>query len=115
MFKNPDNPISSNYDSGSEISKSIAAISGWITNSIAGNVGNDQTSNNCSGFTAFAGGYRYGSGLFNGFGSFSYWWSASEVYTTTAWYRSLSDHRNDVYRGSTSKQNGVSVRCVKDL
>jgi uncharacterized protein (TIGR02145 family) len=44
----------------SEITKSMAATSGWTTNSIEGNVGNDQMRNNKSGFSAFAGGYRYG-------------------------------------------------------
>ena len=100
--------------SGIDITKSMAATSDWTTNSIAGNVGNDQTSNNCSGFTAFAGGYRYGSGSFNGFGSYGYWWSATELYSTSAWYRNLGAHRNDVFRGSSSKQNGVSVRCLRD-
>ena len=99
---------------GSDISKSLAATSGWIKNSLEGNVGYDQESNNRTGFTALPGGYRYGSGLFNGIGSFGYWWSASEVYSTAAWYRSLSDHHNYVYRDSSNKQNGVSVRCIKD-
>jgi uncharacterized protein (TIGR02145 family) len=103
-----------NGGNGIEITKSMAATSGWIENSLTGNVGNDQTSNNKSGFTAYPGGYRYGSGLFNGFGSYGYWWSATELYQTSAWYRSLNDHRNDVYSGSSSKQNGVSIRCIKD-
>jgi uncharacterized protein (TIGR02145 family) len=55
---------------GNEITKSMAATSGWTKNSLIGNVGNNQTSNNRSGFTAFAGGYRYGNGSFNGFGSY---------------------------------------------
>jgi len=100
--------------SESDISKSMAATSGWMTNSILGNVGNDQRSNNSCGFTAFPGGYRYGSGLFNGSGSFSYWWTSTEAYPTTAWYRSLSDHCNDLYRDSSSKQNGISIRCLRN-
>jgi uncharacterized protein (TIGR02145 family) len=99
---------------GTDITKSLAATFGWTPNSISGNVGNDQTSNNRSGFTAFPGGYRYGSGLFNGFGSYGYWWSATEVYATTAWYHSLSDNRNEVYRDSSSKLNGISVRCLRN-
>jgi uncharacterized protein (TIGR02145 family) len=99
---------------GNEITKSLAATSGWTENSIPDNVGNDQSTNNTSGFTAFAGGYRYGNGTFNGFGSYGYWWSATEIYATTALYRSLSDHRNDVYRDSSSKKNGISIRCLLD-
>jgi uncharacterized protein (TIGR02145 family) len=97
-----------------EISKSMAATSGWTTNYIDGNVGNDQMSNDKSGFSAFGGGYRYGNGAFNGFGSFGYWWSATEVYATTALYRNLSYYHNDVYRDSSSKQNGISIRCIKN-
>jgi len=70
--------------SGTNVAKSMAATSGWTTNSLASNTGNDQMSNNSSGFTAFAVGYRYGSGSFNGFGSQGYWWSATELYSTTA-------------------------------
>jgi len=97
-----------------EITKSMAATSGWTTNSIEGNVGNDQMRNNKSGFSAFAGGYRYGNGSFNGFGSYVHWWTAIEVYAPIAWYLSLSDNRNDVYRDSSSKQNGISVRCLQN-
>jgi uncharacterized protein (TIGR02145 family) len=97
-----------------EISKSMAATSGWTTNYIEGNVGNDQMSNNKSGFSAFAGGYRYGNGSFNGFGSFGYWWSATEVYLATALYRNLCYYGNDVYGDSSSKQNGISIRCIKN-
>ena len=103
-----------NGGSGMEITKSMAATSGWIANSLKGNVGNDQLSNNSSGFSAFAGGYRYGIGSFNELGSYSYWWSSTEVNSTTAWYRNLSEQRNDAYRDNTNKQNGISVRCLKD-
>ncbi len=97
-----------------ETAKSLAATSGWDTDKALSNIGNDQISNNKSGFTAFAGGYRYGSGLFNGFGKFGYWWSATKVSATSAWYRDLSFYSNDMYRGSTSKLNGVSIRCLRD-
>jgi uncharacterized protein (TIGR02145 family) len=92
----------------------MASTSGWTTNSIEDNAGNDQISDNSSGFAAFAAGYRYGNGLFNGLGSFSYWWTATPAYSTNAWYRSISDQSNDVYRDNSSKQNGISVRCLKD-
>jgi uncharacterized protein (TIGR02145 family) len=100
--------------SGAEIAKSMAATSGWTTNSIPGSAGNDLKSNNNSGFTGHPGGYRYGSGSFNDFESHGYWWLATELYPTSAWYWSLNDLHNDVYRGSSSKQNGVSVRCLRD-
>jgi uncharacterized protein (TIGR02145 family) len=101
-------------DGKNEISKSMASTSGWTTNIIEGNAGNDEMTNNSSGFSAFPGGYRYGIGSFNGLGSYSYWWSSTEVNSTTAWYRNLSEQRNDAYRDNTNKQNGISVRCLKD-
>jgi uncharacterized protein (TIGR02145 family) len=98
-----------------EIAKSMAAKSDWNIDSMVGDIGNDQMSNNSSGFSAFAGGYRYGIGRYYGFGIYGYWWSAIEVDAKAASYFNLSAHPNNVFRGSTSKQNGVSVRCVKDL
>jgi uncharacterized protein (TIGR02145 family) len=98
----------------SEIAKSMAGTSGWKSNSIDGNVGNDQMRNNSTGFTALATGYRYGNGSYNGIESYSYWWTATETDSTNAWYRCLSDQRNDVYRDNSNKKNGISVRCLKD-
>jgi uncharacterized protein (TIGR02145 family) len=103
------------YNGGAnEIAKSMADTSVWTIYSIAGTVGNDQTGNNRSGFPAVPGGYRYGSGSFNGFGEYSYWWSATEVNATTAFYRSMNNHSSDVYRNNSSKQNAVSVRCLRN-
>jgi uncharacterized protein (TIGR02145 family) len=99
---------------GTSIAKSMAATLSWFTDGTAGNVGNDQSSNNNSGFTAIAGGYRYGSGLFDGIGSYGYWWSATGVDITTAWYRNLCDNRNCVFRDNSNKHNGVSIRCLKN-
>ncbi|OQY02885.1 MAG: hypothetical protein B6I20_06115, partial [Bacteroidetes bacterium 4572_117] len=43
--------------SGNDIAKSLAATSGWGADDTAGNIGNDQSSNNSSGFSALPGGY----------------------------------------------------------
>ncbi len=103
------------YDGNRDfIGKSLAFTSGWITDALEGNVGNDQITNNKSGFSAVSGGYRYGNGSFNGFGRYGYWWSSSELYLNTAWYRSMSYYSNDMHRDSSSKQNGISVRCLRD-
>lgn len=100
--------------SGNFIAKSMAFTSGWMTNAQAGTVGNDQMTNDKSGFSAFAGGYRYGNGSFNGSGSYGYWWSSSELYATTAWYLNLNYYSNDVHKDSSSKLNGISVRCIQN-
>jgi hypothetical protein len=54
--------------SGSDIGKSMASTSGWTSWSTAGTIGNNQASNNSSGFTALPGG---NSGLIFIFGALS--------------------------------------------
>jgi uncharacterized protein (TIGR02145 family) len=101
--------------SGNQIAKSIAATKGWSTNGTAGNVGNDQESNNSSGFTAFPGGYRFAAGTFTNFGFYGIWWSATEYNATTALSRFITSYSSFVTRSYYSnKFYGYSVRCVKD-
>jgi uncharacterized protein (TIGR02145 family) len=69
---------------------------------------------NSSGFTALPGGYRLLSGDFSSMGNVALFWSATEGDTTTAWSRSLLNVNAQVYRSNFSKQNGFSVRCVRD-
>jgi uncharacterized protein (TIGR02145 family) len=81
-----------------------------------------ENGTNISGFSALAGGYRYGaSGAFNDLGDLSYWWSATAVGDgTTAWYRRLDGLLPDVstntqvYRAGVLYQGGKYVRCVKN-
>ena len=69
---------------------------------------------NESGFTALPGGVRSGNGTFNSIGYIGYWWSATERTTRTAmrWVMNNDKIRVDRYEGN--KENGGSVRCVKD-
>jgi uncharacterized protein (TIGR02145 family) len=72
---------------------------------------------NESGFTALPGGYRFGSfgnGMFFSIGVSGYWWSSTEYNTYNAWYRSVDYDGSDVYRNGSSKNNGFSVRCLRD-
>ena len=81
-----------------------------------------ENGTNTSGFSALAGGYRYGaSGTFNDLGDLSYWWSSTAVGDgTTAWYRRLDGVLPDVptntqvYRAGVLYQGGKYVRCVKN-
>lgn len=106
-----------NYDgttSGNKIGKSLASTSGWELRSIIGSVGNDQSSNNSTGFSAFPGGNRYYDGIFGNVGYFGYWWSSSEYSTSSAYYRSLSYGNYLLYRDNGNKQFGFSVRCLRN-
>lgn len=100
--------------SGSNIAKSMAATSGWTIYSAAGTIGNDQVSNNSSGFTALQRGLRRFSGGFYGIGSSGHWWSSTEGGMSEAWSRLMSYNNNYVDRSNLSKQYGFSVRCLKD-
>jgi uncharacterized protein (TIGR02145 family) len=66
------------------------------------------------GFSALPGGTRSNGGLFNGYGSRGYWWSASTNDTTTAWARELAANTAGIYRLNNLKGTGNSIRCVKD-
>lgn len=73
---------------------------------------------NESGFTALPGGYRSYTGTFNLKRTFAYWWSSSEK----SWYgassrvifRSLQYEDRELFRDIAEKNNGFSVRCVKN-
>jgi len=103
--------------SGNDIAKSMAATSGWYNSGIAGTVGNDQTSNNSSGFSAIACGYRDADN--GGFGNLnfdSFWWTATEIDPGNGWTRKFNSSSSLVDRidGFNNKQSGFSVRCLKD-
>jgi len=94
--------------SGSDIAKSMAATSGWTTSSNAGGAGNDQLSNNSSGYTALPGGDYAPYGLFNGLGWESRWWTDSD------WIRYLYSTDSNLPSVTVVLNSGASVRCVKD-
>jgi uncharacterized protein (TIGR02145 family) len=70
---------------------------------------------NSSGFSALAGGYRFGlDGGFAGLGTISYWWSSNLHWSdaTKALYRRLDNVENGVYREGVIKAGGKYVRCL---
>ena len=66
------------------------------------------------GWKAFPVGYRFNSGHFDGVGHYGYWWSSSESNTSNAWYRSMDNDIDSVYRTKFKKKLGISIRCLKD-
>ena len=100
---------------GSNIAKSMAETSGWTSSSIAGNVGNDQASNNNSLFSALPGGNRNGDGTFSKLGTYCLFWSSTEQDSGSAFFRSLYYGSGKVDRApGLYKGTGLSVRCIKD-
>lgn len=100
--------------SGNDIGKSMAATSGWSVNGTPGNVGNDQASNNTSGFTAVPSGYRQENGIFTEIGEYGYWWHATETSPAGANFQYLGYDISTVENTNYTKRLGLSVRCVKD-
>jgi uncharacterized protein (TIGR02145 family) len=69
---------------------------------------------NSSGFTGLPGGYRYLNGVFYDIGASVSWWNTAEANATDAWARGLSYESESFGGDGGYKQNGFSVRCVKD-
>jgi len=106
-----------NYDgstTGNLIAKSLASTIDWEFNPTTGNVGNNQSSNNKSGFNA------YPSGSLNTFGDFGYkgtgagWWSSTANGTSNADYWSINSYLSKLYKYNYSHVYGFSVRCLID-
>jgi len=83
----------------------MKSSSGWT---------DDGNGTNESGFTGLPGGCRDLNGKFGYIDKIGYWWSSTEYYTTLAWYRCIDRSPYYVYRTNYYKQNGLSVRCVRD-
>ncbi len=90
---------------GNDVEKKIKSTSGWEGN------GNGT---NSSGFSGLPGGTRYSDGTFNYIGRYGCWWSSSEYVSLVAWDRTLYYISGSVYRYGSSKERGLSVRCLRD-
>jgi uncharacterized protein (TIGR02145 family) len=107
-----------NYDgttTGNKIAKSMASNTGWFSESNPGEVGNDQSTNNSSGFNAFPEATRINDGSFDsdGEGFDTIFWS-STVADLGSWYRALNYQSSSLGRGPSNNQSGFSVRFVRD-
>ena len=106
-----------NYDditTENKIAKAVASTTGWTSSTEPGAPGNDQSTNNSSGFNAFPEGYRINNGSFNDEGSNAIFWSSTENLSNDAWNRSLNYNLSFLDRGFNDKQGGFSVRFVRD-
>lgn len=69
---------------------------------------------NSSGFTALPGGTRYYLGDFFDAGGYGYWWSSTEAAANAAYYRYLTYFYGAISGITDYKENGFSVRCLRD-
>jgi len=102
-----------------EIGKSLASKTGWFESEIEETVGNNQITNNSSGFSALPGGHR-GYNNFGGIGGYSAWWSSSHYGFTGVEHASYAylfylhfntSHLDHYYY---YMYFGFSVRCIRD-
>ena len=96
-----------------KIAKALAYNDYWQADGTAGNVGNDQTSNNATMFGAVPAGYNdHGS---YGAGRNAFFWSSTEYETNGAFGRGLYYNLKTISTGHDGYSDGRSVRCVCDL
>jgi uncharacterized protein (TIGR02145 family) len=69
---------------------------------------------NISGFTALPGGWRYNNGIFLYIDYDGHWWSISEDDGYYAWGRHLNYDITESIRNNFDKEDGFSIRCIKD-
>jgi len=89
--------------------KKMKSTSGW--NDYDGKSANGT---NTSGFTALPGGYRRSDGSFSDVGDHGYWWSSTVNDAPSAWGRCMYYYYSYVLRNNYYKEDGFSVRCVRD-
>jgi uncharacterized protein (TIGR02145 family) len=91
---------------GSDVGHKIKSESGWI----AGFNGSDS-----HGFSLLPGGLRYfNDGNFHHGGIHANLWSSSNHINEYNWMRFIIGYIVENYRNSSPRENGFSVRCVKD-
>lgn len=99
----------------SNIAKALSSTSGWKTSTNNCVVGNDQSTNNATAFSAVPAGYcRISS--FNYASNYAFFWSSTESssYSRNAYTHYLSYQTVNLGRNDSGKDFGRSVRCVHD-
>ena len=112
---------------GMDIAKSLSATTGWVADDSLCSVGNDQASNNRTGFTALPSGARLEDGNYYLMGHIGNWWSSTEgerafmqglsgiiVNVPGALFRNIYHDYCYVNSYTNNKKYGMSIRCLKD-
>lgn len=106
-----------NYDGtteGNKIGKAMASLTEWQNSSEQGAIGNNQSTNNSSGFNAIPGGYRFSSGDFVGDSEIDLFWSSTEIDSEDSRSLFLANTYSNLYSYSIFKTEGISVRFFRD-
>jgi uncharacterized protein (TIGR02145 family) len=85
--------------------KVLKSTSGWIGSS---------NGTDAFGFSALPAGFRDIDGHYNFEGSHAHFWSSTETHSGYAYYMYLLYIRGSAYLDLNIKNDGISVRCLKD-
>ena len=103
-------------NNSSNIAKALSSTSGWVSTTNTCEVGNNQSENNASGFSAFPVGTCINTTYLENEGTTVIFWSStavsSDVYSAYAtWW---NNNASAINQDSNGKAGGFSVRCVKN-
>jgi uncharacterized protein (TIGR02145 family) len=106
-----------NYDgsnTGEKLAKAMTSKTGWNNSSTVGAPGNDQDTNNSSGFNAFPLGLRQEYGAFNFIGRSAVFWTSTEIDSDFALDRDIYFQKNYIDNYNAYKNLGLSVRFLRN-
>jgi len=107
--------VANNLNNLGTVAQVLGSKTDWNASIFNGAVGFELTKNNSSGFSALPGGVRDNNGACHDIGDYGYWWSSTYSGSLYAWGRYLFKDYQTINRFELGeKQNGFSVRCVKD-
>ena len=100
------------------IAKALADTTGWDSSTTVCAPGNDQSSNNATGFSALPAGACFsspGSTVFRGYGQSARFWSSTQETDNTVFNWSLDHSSYSLgFSGNARKNSIFSVRCLRD-
>ena len=96
----------------SNIAKALASKTGWNNSSTNCNVGNNQSANNATRFTAIPAGWKYSGTSYYDINDYAYIWSTTQGNNGRCFRLNYSS--STVLRENIDLSRGISVRCLKD-
>lgn len=97
------------------IGKALSSTSGWMSSTYTCAIGNNQASNNATGFGAKpAGTAFYDNYDFYGLGRYALYWCSDVTSSDYGYYITFEYDEGEPWRSSAYSSRGMSVRCLQD-